>query len=235
MGSGSSKKAASAPASKPKQKDKAVENSAPVPKPVAFEINFEEKNKDSIIHKHPPKRLQRLEETSQMGPKLTAKMLEDKLRIAEQNRQRELDRVRSSTSASKIRRQLQDAQEQDKKEETIRGIEERQRSAGKIRNNKLKEFEDKKRENAVKAKNARERVNRLRQGVDDIEIEKDNNFFDDYDDSWDLEKDNRSKNKAAGHLSTSNNHRTSQPSQGGSTKKKSNRGSVSEDDEDFFS
>src|SRR5688572_7748645 len=34
----------------------------------------------------------------------------------------ELDKVRNLTSASKIRRQLQDAQEQDKREETIRGV-----------------------------------------------------------------------------------------------------------------
>jgi len=63
-----------------------------VPKPVAFDIpmdenepaNEQENSSDSIVKKHPPKRLQRLEEQSK--PVITAEDIEEKQRKAEERR-----------------------------------------------------------------------------------------------------------------------------------------------------
>ncbi|RWS10873.1 uncharacterized protein B4U79_05892, partial [Dinothrombium tinctorium] len=76
--------------------------STPVPKPVAFEITTAEngesgKNEESIVKKHPPKRLQRLEE--QAPNILTVKDLAEKQQKAEERRQNILEeRVNKSRS-----------------------------------------------------------------------------------------------------------------------------------------
>ncbi|KAI0220193.1 hypothetical protein LSAT2_028289 [Lamellibrachia satsuma] len=57
----------------------------PVPKAVVFDIPNEDAEKVDIIKKHPPKRLQRLEPL-ESAPHMTAEMLEQKQRNAEQKR-----------------------------------------------------------------------------------------------------------------------------------------------------
>ncbi|XP_067143058.1 stathmin domain-containing protein 1 [Centruroides vittatus] len=72
----------------------------PVPKPVAFEIPMEEN--ESVVKKHPPKRLQKLEEQAQQSSIKIAD-IEEKQQKAEERRQEILqERIRSSKKAQKI-------------------------------------------------------------------------------------------------------------------------------------
>ncbi|CAH0767651.1 unnamed protein product [Bemisia tabaci] len=69
------------------------------PAPVAFEVPLEE-GEESLVKKHPPKRLQRLED--QQSPNITAKDIESKLAEAEQRRLQILNqRIQSAKAAVK--------------------------------------------------------------------------------------------------------------------------------------
>lgn len=54
---------------------------------MSFEIAFEENNEESIIKRHPPKRLQKLEEQQTVPSDLSLEKLQEKLDEAEIRRQ----------------------------------------------------------------------------------------------------------------------------------------------------
>ncbi|XP_014273310.1 uncharacterized protein [Halyomorpha halys] len=75
------------------------------PKSLAFEVPLHDDEEDNVIKKHPPKRLQRLED--QQLPPLTHEALDEKQAEAEQRRLQILNqRIQSAKARQKLKRSL---------------------------------------------------------------------------------------------------------------------------------
>ncbi|XP_078590757.1 uncharacterized protein LOC144870458 [Branchiostoma floridae x Branchiostoma japonicum] len=154
-----------------------------VPKAVAFDVPLANTSEGSIIRRHPPRRLQRLESV----PRLTPAMLEEKLKSAEERKEMELQKkTKSAARTSRRHRQIKEAMEFEKslKEEEI---DRTLSSAERKRCQKQAEIVAKQRLREERAKRAREKAQRL-SSMDDVdvsyEMENDENFNADDEDSW---------------------------------------------------
>ncbi|KAK2167194.1 hypothetical protein LSH36_31g02064 [Paralvinella palmiformis] len=168
-----------------------------VPKSVAFDIQFDNNNIESILNKHPPKRLKRLQPLEN-APKLSAEMLEEKLRQAEEKRKQQIEvKKAASKRVAKFRENLERAKELEKHQQVQQAaeIKEKLQSAGKNREAKLRDMEEKFRIKEERARQARERAKTMKQSENGLEfdVEKDENFNADDDDSW-FEDDKKTPN-----------------------------------------
>ncbi|XP_019642845.1 PREDICTED: uncharacterized protein LOC109484074 [Branchiostoma belcheri] len=154
-----------------------------VPKAVAFDVPLANTSEGSIIRRHPPRRLQRLETV----PRLTPAMLEEKLKSAEERKEMELQKkTKSAARTSRRHRQIKEAMEFEKslKEEEI---DRTLSSAERKRCQKQAEIVAKQRLREERAKRAREKAQRLSSMEDsdlNYEMENDENFNADDEDSW---------------------------------------------------
>lgn len=97
------------------QKD--INTNNPVPKAVAFQVNLEGQETENLILKHPPLKLKRLAPLN--VPTLSAEELIEKQKIADEKREKELQRKRSaSKKSSRRRRELLQAKEFEEKQQT---------------------------------------------------------------------------------------------------------------------
>ncbi|XP_070578523.1 arginine and glutamate-rich protein 1-like [Ptychodera flava] len=166
------------------------QNSKPngVHRPVAFDIVLDENSGQSIIKKHPPKRLQVLK------PKetpLTAEMLKEKLQLSEERRREELQkRAKSARRTSKRRKEIMAAREYEKEqqEQQSKQISDKLDSANRQRQKAQNERIAKQKLREERARQARERAKRLDQAHNDelnYEVERDDTFnASDDADSW---------------------------------------------------
>lgn len=163
-----------------------ISDTRPVPKSVAFEVVLDENKSESLIKKHPPLRLQKLEPLSM--PLLTPEMLAEKQRLADEKRERELQRKASaSKKKSQRRREIAKAQEI-AQEIQQKEVLQREKTVENLRSAKLAEIQEKQRIQEERRKRARERAKKLnqedQQEVGMIEVEKDDHYNADDDDSW---------------------------------------------------
>ncbi|CAH1262466.1 Hypp2555 [Branchiostoma lanceolatum] len=154
-----------------------------VPKAVAFDVPLANTSDGSIIRRHPPRRLQKLESV----PRLTPAMLEEKLKSAEERKEMELQKkTKSAARTSRRHRQIREAMEFEKslKEEEI---DRTLSSAERKRRQKQEEIVAKQRLREERAKRAREKAQRM-SSMEDVdltyEMENDENFNADDEDSW---------------------------------------------------
>ncbi|CAD5122962.1 DgyrCDS11353 [Dimorphilus gyrociliatus] len=164
----------------------------PLNKPVAFCVSLDGQDRIDNLLKKPPRRLQRLQlDPLADAPKLTASELEEKQRIAEEKRQKQLEKIKQkSRKTSKKRLALQQAKEFDHSNtEKAQEIEEKLKSADKNREAKRRQQEEKKRAREERAKRALERAKKQKEieeggGMDYNEVEKDEQYNNDDNDSW---------------------------------------------------
>lgn len=161
--------------------DVAMSAKSPVPKGTSFEVPTA--GEDSIIKRHPPKRLMKLEalEKSQ----ITAEELAEKLRAADEKRQRTLESRAKTASASrrssKRARELLAAKEFEKQHQQTEEIGKKQASAGKQREMQQQIAAERLRVREEKARLAAERRKRMERDEEllvDYELERDENFND---------------------------------------------------------
>ncbi|XP_054758467.2 uncharacterized protein LOC129264590 [Lytechinus pictus] len=183
-----------------------IESRVSPTKAMAFEVMVDNtKNQgDSIIARHPPRRLQKLE--IKREPTLTAEMIQEKLMESEERRRQVLEeRGKSSKTSSKRRKQLILAREFGKLQESAEvrtKLEEKIDSASKIRSKAQSDVIAKQKKRELRAKQAKERARRMREEENEenhFDVEKDETFNAEDDvDSW-LDGDN---NAALGSAST---------------------------------
>ncbi|XP_072031103.1 uncharacterized protein [Amphiura filiformis] len=153
---------------------------------VAFEVAVHE-NKDSIIKKHPPKRLQMFDPAAK-PPSLTAEMLAEKQRLTEERRQQELmNRGKSSKKTSRRRKELLAAKEfvnQEQQQHHQQKLDDKISSADRNREKRQAEIKAKQKQRELRAQRAREKIKRL----DDVEGEE-MNFDMENDDTFNAEDD----------------------------------------------
>lgn len=164
----------------------------PLPKSVSFMVTLDGENVDNKLLGRPPPRLKRLDPLG--VPTLTAEQLAEKQRIADEKREEILkQKVDVSQKSSKRRRELLMAQQFDAEQqaEQEKRLQESLTSAGKSKEAKLKDIQDKQRIREERAKRAREKAQKLKTMDQDLdlEVEKDEGFNADDDDSW-LDGDN---------------------------------------------
>ncbi|CAC5362271.1 unnamed protein product [Mytilus coruscus] len=172
----------------------------PVPKSVAFEVLLDDRKTDSLIKKHPPMRIQKLEPLSL--PVLTPEMLAEKQRLADEKRERELQkRASASRKKSQRRREILKAQEiaQDlQQKEVQQQFLTREKTVENLRSAKLAEIQEKQRLQEERRKRTRERAKKLnqedQQEVGMLEVEKDDHYNADDADSWLNGDDNNNDN-----------------------------------------
>ncbi|XP_074658648.1 uncharacterized protein LOC141911556 [Tubulanus polymorphus] len=174
-------------AENPSKKKRDSNSNIDVPKPIAFDVSLDENETAEIIKKHPPKRLQRLAPI-EGASKLTADMLIEKQKTAEEKRMNELEKVKElSRRSSRRRSQIEEARKFSLARQKT-GIEEQQLTADKKREARLNEIKEKQRLREERAQRAREKAKRISMMADedaDIEVEKDTEFNQDDDvDSW---------------------------------------------------
>ncbi|XP_060560334.1 uncharacterized protein LOC132720261 isoform X2 [Ruditapes philippinarum] len=152
----------------------------PVPRSVAFTVDLDGKETQQKLLGAPPPRLKRLDPLN--VPKLTAEELAEKQRIADEKREAQIKRKQSaSLKASRRRQQILDAQRYDKEiqQKEVEGkINESLSSAGKTREAKLKDIQEKQRIREERARRAREKVKKMND-LDhelDIDVEKDEDY-----------------------------------------------------------
>ncbi|XP_046340352.2 uncharacterized protein T27F2.1-like [Haliotis rufescens] len=160
-----------------------VESNNPVPKSVAFEVAFDDKN---LLLKNPPRRLQKLAPLN--VPKMTPELLAERQKLAEDKREKELQRrVSASRKSSKRRRELMKAKEFEQQQQLQQGnqIEEQLKMAELKRLAKLEEVRTRQRLKEERAKRAREKAKKLNQDNPDVDldVEKDDHY-NASDDSW---------------------------------------------------
>ncbi|KAK2185077.1 hypothetical protein NP493_246g01069 [Ridgeia piscesae] len=175
------------PVQKPQRQRASASTERSVPKAVVFDVPLEDTDETDIIRRHPPKRLQRLEPLER-APQVTAEILEEKLRHAEQKRLQELERVKAtSRKASRVQRDILIAKQFEEEQQRKKELDEKLRITERNREAKLKEIEEKKQLREERAERNRARARRLQEvGTQlDFEIEKDETFNEDSDDdSW---------------------------------------------------
>ncbi|XP_071161329.1 uncharacterized protein LOC143069502 isoform X1 [Mytilus galloprovincialis] len=177
-----------------------IPSQRPVPKSVAFEVLLDENKSDSLIKKHPPMRIQKLEPLSL--PVLTPEMLAEKQRLADEKRERELQkRASASRKKSQRRREILKAQEiaQDlQQKEVQQQFLTREKTVENLRSAKLAEIQEKQRLQEERRKRARERAKKIntedQQEVGMLEVEKDDHYNADDADSWLNGDDNNNDN-----------------------------------------
>ncbi|XP_071482800.1 uncharacterized protein [Diadema antillarum] len=168
------------------------DGTSPRKKGLAFEVMMDNDTDrgESIIAKHPPKRLQKLE--LRREPTLTAEMIEEKQRISEERRRQVMEeRGKSSKKSSRRRKELLAAQQfgniQQSSEQT-RKLEEKIDSASKNRAKAQADVIAKQKKRELRAKQAKERLRRMKEEEEEdcnFDMEKDENFnADDELDSW---------------------------------------------------
>ncbi|XP_060072830.1 uncharacterized protein CCDC198-like [Ylistrum balloti] len=173
-------------------RDDVITNNAPaLPKSISFSVGMDGEEKPSLIAKHPPMKLKRLEPLNM--PILTPELLKEKQRLADEKRDRELQRkVSASRKSSKRRRELMAAkdfelQQMQEQEQT------KMQSAEALRLAKLNDIKEKQKIREERAKRAREKAQRMKQAeqadLGILEVEKDDHFNADDADSW-LDGDN---------------------------------------------
>ncbi|XP_053398615.1 uncharacterized protein LOC123543404 isoform X2 [Mercenaria mercenaria] len=145
----------------------------PVPKSIAFTVDLDGKETKQKLLGAPPPRLKRLDPLN--VPKLTAEELAEKQRIADEKRDAQIKRKQSaSLKASRRRQQILEAQKFDKElqQKEVEGkITESLTSAGKTREAKLKDIQEKQRIREERAKRAREKVKKMNDLDHDLEME----------------------------------------------------------------
>ncbi|XP_022104817.1 eukaryotic translation initiation factor 4 gamma-like [Acanthaster planci] len=185
-----------------------------VPTPVAFEVVMGENRGQSIVKQHPPKRLQlKLLEGSE--PKVTAEMLAERQRVAEERRLEELQkRAKSAKKTSRRRKDILAAREfgdSQTAEAHQKKLEEKNHSAEKNRARHQAEIQAKQRMRELRAAQAREKARRLNEAVEDeahFDVEKDETFnADDESDSWLDGANNANPLDVKGSASTNNSER----------------------------
>lgn len=161
-------------------------------KGVAFEVDLKDGNKESLIKKHPPRRLQKLENAPR--PKLTLEELEEQQKISSKRRLQALEqKAESSKRSSRRRNELLAAvnfSKEHQQQVTSKKLDEKIDSASKNRERHQAEVLRKQKIRETKARQAKER--RLRASIEDegYDVEKDETFNADDDvDSW-LDGDN---------------------------------------------
>ncbi|XP_064603775.1 factor associated with metabolism and energy-like [Liolophura sinensis] len=151
---------------------------------IAFDVSLDGNKVNSLILKHPPKKLQRLEPLNH--PKLSADMLLEKQKIAEEKRQHELQKKREvSQKGSRRRRDLLRAREFER-EQTSQQIEDSLKTADEMRAAKQKEIIEKQKKREERAKRVRQRAKQMNEAAEcDIpELEKDETFNAEDDEDW---------------------------------------------------
>ncbi|OWF36168.1 ensconsin-like [Mizuhopecten yessoensis] len=161
------------------------------PKSISFAVGMDGQEKDSLIAKHPPIKLKRLEPLNM--PLLTPELLKEKQKLADEKRERELQRKKSaSRKSSKRRRELMAAK--DFELQQVQGQDNsKMQSAEALRMAKLNEIKEKQKIREERAKRAREKAQRMKQAeqadLGILEVEKDDHYNADDVDSW-LDGDN---------------------------------------------
>lgn len=193
--SNNSKKKSSTIDSNANRQDEVSNN--PVPKSIAFTVDLDGKETQQKLLGAPPPRLKRLDPLN--VPKLTAEELAEKQRIADEKREAQIKRKQSaSLKASRRRQQILEAQKFDKElqQKEVEGkISESLTSAGKTREAKLKDIQEKQRIREERAKRAREKVKKMNDLDQElaIDVEKDDAYNAEEVDSW-LDGDNNNNN-----------------------------------------
>ncbi|XP_033734292.1 uncharacterized protein CCDC198-like [Pecten maximus] len=171
--------------------DVITNNQPAFPKSISFAVGMDGEEKNSLIAKHPPMKLKRLEPLNM--PILTPELLKEKQRIADEKRDKELQRkVSASRKSSKRRRELMAA-----KDFELQQLQEQEQSkmqsAETLRLAKLNEIKEKQKIREERAKRAREKAQRMKQAeqadLGILEVEKDDHYNADDVDSW-LDGDN---------------------------------------------
>lgn len=147
-------------------------------KGVAFEIEFERSSSFHGLPRTPPKKFTRLAPLSN-APKFTADQLEEKIKQADENRQRELDRKKATGRRSqRLRAEIQRAREAERATQQQRELETKLQAAEEARGLKQSELDKKKQLREERAKLVRDRARRKKEGGDelDYEIERDDAF-----------------------------------------------------------
>lgn len=159
----------------------------PLPKSISFMVGLDGENVDNKLLGRPPPRLKRLEPLG--VPTLTAEQLAEKQKLADEKREEVIQqKVDSSQKSSKRRRELLMARQFDAEQqaEQEKKIQEALTTADKAREAKMKEVKEKQRIREERAKRAREKAQRLKTMDQDLdlEVEKDDGFNADDDESW---------------------------------------------------
>ncbi|XP_061174574.1 ensconsin-like [Saccostrea echinata] len=170
------------------QKD--VNTNNPVPKAVAFQVTLDGEQTESLISKHPPIKLKRLAPLN--VPTLSAEELLEKQKIADEKREKELQRKRSaSKKSSRRRRELLQAKEfveKQQMEKEKNKIDTSMKTAEMLREAKLQEVRERQRLREERARRARERhkkmANAEQEDIGTMEVERDGHFNADDNDSW---------------------------------------------------
>ncbi|XP_038072795.1 uncharacterized protein LOC119741161 [Patiria miniata] len=185
-----------------------------VPTPVAFEVVMGETKGQSIVKQHPPKRLQmKLLDGSE--PKVTAEMLAERQRVAEERRFEELQkRAKSAKTTSRRRKDIlaaRDFGDNQTAEAHQKRLEEKNHSAEKNRAKHQAEMQAKQKMRELRAAQAREKARRLNEAIEDeanFDVEKDETFnADDESDSWLDGANNANLPDVKGSASTNNSER----------------------------
>lgn len=172
----------------------------PVPKSVMFEVILDDNKTESLIKKHPPLRIQKLEPLS--VPILTPEMLAEKQRLADEKRERELQRRASaSRKKSQRRREILKAQEiaqEIQQKEVQQQFLTREKTVENLRAAKLAEIQEKQKLQEERRKRVREKAKKISQEdqseVGMLDVEKDDHYNADDVDSW-LNGDNNNNNE----------------------------------------
>lgn len=180
-----------------------ISDQKPVPKSVAFEVLLDDKKSDSLIKKHPPMRIQKLEPLS--VPVLTPEMLAEKQRLADEKRERELQkRASASRKKSQRRREILKAQEiaqELQQKEVQQQFLTREKTVENLRLAKLSEIQEKQRLQEERRKRTRERAKKINQDQSEVgmfEVEKDDDYNADDADSWLNGDNNKEEGSEAG-------------------------------------
>ncbi|XP_031567380.1 arginine and glutamate-rich protein 1-A-like [Actinia tenebrosa] len=150
---------------------------------VAFEVNLDENSKRKEIRRVP--KLQKLENVTV----LTAEMLAKKQAIAEENRQKEIQRKLAKTTRRK--KKLLEARELDRAQEKFTELEEKMKVQKMKRAQIQAEIISKQRRRELRAQQVRARAEKIREGGDNVELDLDpDNTYnaDEEDQSWDTDK-----------------------------------------------
>ncbi|XP_059156340.1 uncharacterized protein LOC131941241 [Physella acuta] len=164
-----------------------VKEQFPVPKSVAFDVTLDgESGGNLLLFKRRPPNLLTLEPLN--FPRLTAEQLADKMRMAEEKREKmKQKKIKSSQRSSKRRRELLQAREfglkQQLEVENVKA-ETRDNMAQLNRERKLMEIKEKQKLREERARRARERAKSIQAGSEDVEVENDVEFNAGSDDSW---------------------------------------------------
>ncbi|XP_064623380.1 uncharacterized protein LOC135485369 isoform X2 [Lineus longissimus] len=163
---------------------------ATVPKPVAFDVNFGDQGSASRRPSLPRRLSSRLSLAPlESAPKLSYEMLLEKQRLAEDKREKALEKNKKlSRRSSKRRLEIMQAKEFEKEQQDSE-VKDKVKTAEEKRQAKLDEVREKQKKREERARRAREKVRRMSEQPAEealtVDVEKDDNFNKDDDvDSW---------------------------------------------------